>query len=216
MSNIRLTDILKNKKEGEEWHCLAAPEETKVWTSKSPWNKDTFSKRKVVPVAVSVASGEVAAIHIDKFTLKSPLIMKNGLDITKGRIKTRQYRSASFTIRVDSCIELNEVLKELSDKLALKTWLIKRIVIYNKEHGISTEFKPHNPNGTGIGLYSYRFEKEKNSWLYPNVMISDQILYVGNFYDEMAHCTAAKSEELIHACAIEKKVKSKQIKLRKK
>jgi hypothetical protein len=211
MSKYRLTDVLMGKKEGDEWYCLAAPEETRMWLKKNPWDRETFSKHGITPVSLKIESGEVSAVQIDKFSYKNPLILKSGLDITKGQIKTRQYKSAQFEIRVDSCIEFNEIMKELSQKTGLETWEVKKIVIYNKDVGVSTEFKLHNPNGTGTGLYTHRFEKEKTSRLYPEVMISDQMLYVKTFYDTMAHCAACKNEELIHACAIEKKITKKQV-----
>lgn len=218
MSNIRLKDLLKNKKEGEQWYCLEAPEDVRVWINKHPWDKDTFRERGVSVVAISVKSDAIVAFDEQKFNYKSQLKLDCGVEITNGKIKTRQRKSSMFNIRVDSCVEFNEVMEELSKKTGLDSWDINKIKIYNDKEAIFTSFKLHNPDGNGTGMFTHRFTKDKFSRLYPDVVIADQKRFVGNFYNNIAHCTAAKPEGLVHSCALEnkKKIKKRQTILRKR
>lgn len=218
MSNIRLTDILKNKKEGEQWYCLEAPEYVRVWLNNNPWDKGIFNNKGVSPVSISVSSDAIVAFDEQKFNYKSQLKLNCGVEITSGKIKTRQRKSAIFKIRIDSCIEFNEVMKELSEKTGLKSWDINAIKIYNPNEGMFTSFKLHNPDGNGTGMFTYRFTKEKFSRLYPDVVIADQKRFVNKFYNNIAHCMASKPEGLVHSCALEnkKKITKKQTILRKK
>lgn len=211
MSNYRLTDILKSKTEGAEWYCLEAPEETRVWVSGSPWDNDIFKKAGISPVVIQVSSDMVVGDKKDVFSYKAPLVLSCGVDVPKGFIKTRTNKSASFTIRIDSCIELNQIMDELSKKTGLTSWDVKKLKVYNADDGVFVEFALHNPDGNGTGLFTYRFEIGKSSRLYPDVVIADQQRYVKKFYNNLAHCTAAKSDSLVHSCALKKKVKKKQI-----
>ena len=216
MSRYKLTDILAGKDPGDEWFCLAAPERVWVWMKKSPWPKTLMDKLGVNIVAIKVTSHHISDTSPRKFTKKAPLALNCGVDILKGYIKTTQTKAANFVLRVDSIVELNQAMLELSTMTGFDSWDIQFVEIYNKEHGVATVFSFHNPDGNGTGLYTHRFEIN-NSWrLYPEVLLSDHVLYIGGFYNTRAHCTAKEIQGVGHGCAIEAGIKSKQVVRRKK
>jgi len=210
MSRYKLSDILKNKNPGDEWYTLEAPEEVRIWQMEHPWEANFFRERRVSPLSISVRSREKSSTNTQKFTEKVPMKMKCGIDVT-GRLVTKQIKSFHGKARVDSCVEINEFLKELSEKTGLSFWETFNLRIYNPKHAVEIEFKILNPDGHGAGLFLNRIYKGKMSKLYPEIYLSDQQLYVADFYSNLSHCTAVKHQTVGHGCAIEKKIKKKQI-----
>lgn len=209
-SKVKLKELLKTKKPGDEWYSLHAPEEVRMWVSTKPWKKGTFSKRGVRLLAVSFNSWSEGASNKETFTFKAPLNLKCGVELT-GNYKTRQTVSANLKCRVDDVVEFNAVMKELSSKTSMHTWEINKINVYNPKESVEIEFSIHNPDSNGSGLYLYRVIREKTSTIYPNIALSDQMRYVDKFYENLAHCTANQVTEMVHACGLEKKIPKKQI-----
>lgn len=215
MSNVRLKDVLKNKKHGEEWYTLMAPEELHKWLLKKPWDPDCFSKKGVHLLGASVSAADEPKPTRTKLTKKKPWNLPNGITVDSGYTQSSTKKTAGFRFRADSSVEFSEIMTELSERTGLDIWNVNTLEINNNTLGDVVEFKIFNPDGNGASLYLHRVISNGNSRLYPDVLLSRQIEVVGNFYDKKAHCTCTEITEKIHACAIEYGIKSKQIKLRK-
>jgi len=212
---VKLKELLKFKKSGDEWYSLHAPEELRIWQKSKPWKKGSFSKRGVRLVSVSFRSYKEISDVCQRFTLKSPMSLESGGDLY-GDYRTRQTKSASLKGRFDDCTDFNRHMKELCVKTELDVWEIHKINVYNPVQAVEIEFTIHNPDGNGAGLYLYRVIKEKTSRMYPTIMLSDQLKYVDMFYENLAHCTADEVTSMVHACGLTKKKPKKQIKTKKK
>lgn len=211
---VKLKELLKTKKPGEEWYSLHAPEELRIWQKSKPWKKGSFSKRGVKFFSASFhASKQMSSIH-QVYTVKSPMVLDCGE--LYGDYKTIQTKSATFKGRFDNCVDFNTYMKELCEKTQLDVWEIKKLNIYNPKESVEIEFTIHNPDGHGVGLYLYRIIYDKASRMYPNIMLSEQMKCVDRFYENLAHCTADEITMKIHACGLEKKIPKKQIKTKKK
>ena len=215
MSNIRLADILKNKKGGEEWYTLMAPEELHKWLFKKPWDSDCFSRRGVHLLGASVSAADEPKSDRTKLTKKTPWHLPNGITVDSGYTQSSTKVTAGFKFRADSSIEFSEIMTAFSVRTDLDIWNINTLEISNNNLRDVVEFKVFNPDGNGASLYLHRVISDGNSRLYPDVLLSRQLEVVGDFYDKKAHCTCTEITEKIHGCAIEHGIKSKQIKLRK-
>jgi len=212
---IKLKELLKTKKPDDEWYSVHAPEEVRVWTTRKPWKKGTFSKKGVRALAVAVFGQIETSEAQESFTMKSPLVLNCGVELT-GKVRSRQYVNVSLKGRVDDCMEINRVMKELSSRMGIKNWEVRKLTVYNPNEAVDVEFELHNPDGHGSGLYLFRVCKGKVARIYPNIMLSDQLKYVDRFYENIAHCRAKQIVETVHGCALEKKKPKRQIKRRKK
>jgi hypothetical protein len=215
MSRYSLKDILKSKKPGDEWYTLAAPEEVSIWQLKSQWPKNLFKDKLVSPLSISVTSYEKFNVHREKYKAKNPLRLPCGVEVI-GFLETKTNKKFQGKARIDSVSEVNIFLKELSEKTGLVTWYISNLHIYNANEGVETEFRVHNPDGHGPGFFLFRIWKGKESILYPDICIEAQKRYVGKFYSNLSHCTAVEQKDVVHGCALEKKITKKQIVRRSK
>lgn len=212
---VKLKEMLKIKKPGDEWYSLHAPEELRIWQKSKPWKKGSFSDRGVKLLSVSFRAYSETSDTREKFSLKTPMVLKGGGELF-GDYRIRQIKSASLKGRFDDCTDFNVNMKELCKKTGLDFWEISKLSVYNPKVAVEVEFAIHNPDGSGASLYLYRIIKEKTSRLYPTIMLSDQLKYVDRFYENLAHCTADEVTNLVHACGLKKKRPKKQIKTKKK
>jgi len=216
VSNIRLTDLLKSKKVGDSWYSFEAPEQFHFWTLRHPWPLGCFRPYAVGLLAVRVtAIGSGGEATKQAYTRKSPLRLLCRVEVYAGYYKVIQTKACSFTFRVGDTDELEDALKELSEKTGLNTWQIEKMLILGKR-GAEIEFRRHDPDSNGTALYLYRMVKDGDSRLYPDITLHEQEREVGKFRSRLAHCTAKKIETQVYSCALTNKVKPSQIKVRKK
>jgi hypothetical protein len=218
MSKYSLKDILKNKKPGDEWYTLAAPEEILYWDLRKPWEKDFFKNRGVTPLSISFrtpTADKIEDFDKKKYNGRNPLRFKCGVEMV-GFVKTTTKKEVQGTVRIDSAIELNNFMEELCSKYGIGRWEIFNICVYNSQEGVESVFKIHNPDGHGPGFFLFRIFKGKDSRLYPDIALNDQYRYVAKFYSNLSHCTAVERKDVAHGCALEKKITKKQIVRRSK
>ena len=216
MSNTRLDDILKSKKPGDVWYSLEAPEQVRFWNKDRPWNENQFSKVGIKVEGVTVKASRGTGIENKQtFDRKHKMSLDCGVDVIRGYINTTQSMSASFNLRVDSCRELNDAMKELSAKTGFEVWEVRTMHVYNDSAGIFTEFKVHNPNCQGDALCTWRFENSDGSKLYPEASLSFQQKAISGFYEEYTHCTMEEKTVIEKSCAKKLRKKGSQIKVRK-
>ena len=208
MSKIKLANLLKNKKQGDTWQSILAPEQYKFWTFKNKWCPKVFNKFGINIAAIRIAACESEKPASIRFRRKEPLYLECGVNIHKGYVTTSAKREAGFTIRVDSIIELNTVLSELSEKYGLKQWEIRLIEIYNPDEAAYIEFTIHNPDGNGPNLSLYRVRQGKNEIMYPELSYFEQQKYCKKFQYSFAHCVADKQIIMTHACGLKKQKKA--------
>lgn len=164
-------------------------------------------------VAAMVKSSSSLGKEELKITAKRPYTLSKGVDIKSGNISARTTKRASLLVRADSVLEFNEIMEEVSFKTSMNVWAINRLHVYNPQEGAELFFLQFNPNGIGSFLYLFHFEKAERKGYFFEISINDQQRLVGNFQDNLAHCTLQTT--LAPACALKKKVKSKEIRLRK-
>lgn len=216
MGNIKLDDILRVKKPGDEWYAIEAPEQLHFWVT--PWDKKLFSDNKLAIAGVKMeASAKAGGSNVIRYSNKKPLRLKCGVEITSGQFGTTTTTKGIFKYRTDGIIELNEAMKELTVMSGLKTWTVKQLEVYNPKEGATMNFEIYDPDANGGSLYLYRVHRNGRSRLYHEILVSEQNELLKNFKNNIAHCTAVKIEARIaHACAIKRKLKKDQVKTRKK
>ena len=205
-----LKEILQHKKNGETWFSYLAPEEYHVW--QKPWNITKFRDYGVSILSIGVTSSEtVKGTRNEKsYTTKFPLYLdKTGIEC-RGSMSTRMKRSGHFKFRVDSIIELNTALKELSDITEIRFWQLVSLEISNPNVGGICEFRRHNPDGNGTSFYLWRIENDKNSRLYPDIPFTDQGHYLGKFKQYFAACECTEALQKFHGCVLKKHEKNKK------
>lgn len=210
MGNYTLQDILKNKKEGDEWYTLLAPEEARFWKLKKPWPESYFRNLGVSPVCLSVRSHVPEITDKKKYSSKEPLVLPCGVEFV-GEETTKQSKKIHGKLRVDSGVELNIALTELSNATGYTQWEVYDIHIYNATEGVESQFKMHNPDGHGAQFVLFRTWKDKITKLYPEILLETQRRYVGGFQSHVSHCTQTETKQMIPSCGIEKKITKKQI-----
>ena len=200
-----LPEILQHKKVGDTWFSYIAPEEFHIW--QAPWNRDVWKKYGVQMMSVGVFANETVKNTRNeiRYSRKHPLYLeKTGIEITAGVTTTKQKRSGSFKFRVDSIIEFNEAMRELVKETEIKFWQLKSIEISNSKTGGICEFRRHNPDGNGVNFYFWRLEIDKSSKLYPDINITDQEHYLGNFKQHFAACECSEALQKFHGCVLQK------------
>jgi len=215
MGNIKLKDVLKIKRPGDEWYALEAPEQLHFWTKTHKWHGDIFRENKLAIVAIKIESKkQTGKGSVDKWKWKNPMRLKCGVELT-GQFGTIATKKAIFEGRLDSIIELNEVMLELCELTGFTVWEVKRLEVYHARKGAGVKFSRHNPDGTGTSLYVAKVFRDSNERWYHQVVINEQQEILGNFKNNVAHCTASEFVGIDFSCAIEKKIKKKQIKMKK-
>jgi len=214
MSQIKLTDILKNKKQGDEWYTFQVPEELHYWTMKRPWSKGSFKKYGVRLAGLTVKASLPGDPSKSSYTARNPFLLESGGEISRGFLSTTISKTASFTFRADDSIDASQILTELSKKVALETWEVKKLEVYNSDKGYDLIFQRHNPDGNGPSLYFYRAINVGSNRLYPEISLHEQQQLLAKFVERQAHCTAEKPTDLVHGCGL-KKIKKNQIRKRK-
>ncbi|MCP4262772.1 MAG: hypothetical protein GY774_35485 [Planctomycetes bacterium] len=139
-----------------------------------------------------------------KISSRAPLYTKNGVEIRQGYESTDNIKTCGYEIRVDSCIELNETLQALTIRTGIGIWKIKRIEIHNPACGAISIFRWHNPDGHGKQLHFWSATYEGTKRLYPDIPISEQEFYLGEFKESFAHCTCHEEKQRFHGCVLEK------------
>lgn len=204
MSGIKLTDILADKKPGDTWHGLQAPEELHVWQYDAQWNVAKCQKYSVSLLAFGAkASVETGESSGRKYSKSEPLELPQlGERIIRGGEKVSQLFSRSIYHRVDDFDEVNSILSAVSQKEpCMFFWNITELEIYNPKTGGIVIFKKHNPDGHGACLYAFRFNGDEfQGKLYPEINLFDQQRAIGKFKGAMARCVAANF--VGHGCAI--------------
>jgi hypothetical protein len=207
----KLCDVLLHKEQGDKWYSYLAPEEYHFWNLHSQWEPSKFRKYQTQILALSIGAEMTVpgTRNIQKFRSKDPLYLECGIEVTKGKIETKQKKYARATLRVDSVYEFNEAMKEFSKIAKINIWEIKQIQTSNKKTGGICTFLRHNPDGNGTNLYFYRLDLpiEKRSILYPDVSISDQEHYLGKFKQYFAACVCTEQLQKFHGCVLQKKKK---------
>ena len=213
---VKLSTLLQYKKPGDTWQSILAPEEFKWWTMENKWKTDCFKKFNVSIAGVHISAFEPGKSNTVSFKQKEPLFLKCGIDIRKGRVTTTNRKAATFRFRVDSIIELNSALTELSQMYEFDSWEMKQIELYNPQESCYIFFTIHNPDGNGPNLSLWSVKSGRSETLYPDISYIEQKRVCGGFEYNFAHCIASKEEVLVHGCAIEKKQKASNIITRKK
>ena len=201
MGYLTLTDVLANKKEGDEWYSFQLPEELHIWTLVNKWKKGVFKGYGSHLSSLSVG-GEVDTHKTQrKCSNRTPMYLKCGVDIRAGCTVIKTTSTANFTFPADSSVEVNEILEELSNETGITVWAVKGMNLYVP--GIrEIFFKRHNPNGTGTSLYFFRLKDDQRNTLYPEVSLNEQQGLVSLMKIKLAHCTAVERKEMVHGCAI--------------
>ena len=210
MSGITLKDILERKKEGDDWYSFQLPEELHMWTLSNQWKNEAFKKYNIKPSKISIW-GEFESNKTEmKYTQRGPLFLKCGVDIRSGKTVSTTKATASFgPINIDSAVEVNQILEELSQKTGIAIWVIKSMWLYTYDKR-ELNFRKHNPNGTGASLYFYRLTDADRNVLYPLVSLHEQQGLVDSMNITLAHCKLVVRQEKGPACGILKmKKKSK-------
>jgi len=215
MSKIRLKDVLESKGPGDEWYTYEAPEELRYWTKGSPWDKKIFNSNGLALVSVWAESIERAGTaSVVKYTRKNPLRLDCGVEV-EGQLGTALQKKGIARFRVDDVIELNTAMKELSEASGHETWEIRGFGVYNARRGVDVVFKIFDPDTNGTSLFAHSYTRDGHRRLFPDVLQGEQRDILGNFQERLAHCTHVETRGMGPSCALRKKVKKKQIKLRK-
>lgn len=200
-----LKEILQHKKKGDQWYSYIAPEEYHVW--QAPWSSSNWRKYDVQILSVGIEASETIpgtqneTVYSNKYRL---YLEKTGIEITKGRKGSKQKRYGSFKFRVDSVIELNEAIEEISKLTEIDFWQLKSLEISNQKSGGVCEFRLHNPDGNGTSFYFWKLTTGKTSTLYPDVDMTTQAHYLGDFKQHFAACECSEAMQKFHGCTIEK------------
>ena len=202
-----LKEVLQHKNKGDEWFSYLCPEEFHTWEYGKHWDYNKWKNYEVSILSIAVQSSEdvPGTKNLTKFTSKSPMYLeKSGIEIIEGHIGTKVKRMGSARFRVDGIIELNQIMKELSQKSNISFWWINSIEVSNKKTGGICRFQRHNPDGHGVSLFFYRLRVDKMSRLYPDISKSDQEYYLGKFKQHFARCVCDEKKTKFHGCAIDK------------
>lgn len=205
----KLKDVLQHKNIGDEWFSFLAPEQYHKWDVSNPWDFKEFRKLDVSLLSVAVQSNEDVpnTKNITKFSLKDPYYLeKTGVEIVEGHIGTKVKRMGSAKFRCDGVIELNRIMKELSQKSGISFWWIISMEISNNKSGGIVTFRRHNPDGHGVSLFLWRIKTEDYSKLYPDISLNEQHSYIGKFRGFAAKCQCSQETTKTHGCSIDKSV----------
>ena len=202
----KATDSDKNV--GDQFYSMAAPEECRFWILGRPWQPAVFrDKYKTALVSVNVKSSKIINMSDgDKYTLRDPLFLpKTGIEITDGyTTRTAQSQNTRFNVRVDSVIEFNSAMKELSAMYSISQWRVLSMEVYNINSGITCYFEIFNPNGTGDKLALYKVLVNGDKVLYSELDYPSIKLAVGLFQDDLISCTMhpAKLQKPVPICSV--------------
>lgn len=207
MSKIRLTDLLQNKKVGERWPSLQAPEELHRWLFDVGWNVAAIKEKYDVALLAfaAKASGSTGVNIQRRYTRAAPLVLQCGERIVSGSESIAQNIKRRIYHMVDGFSEVNDILKDASEYsgIVLKNWEIIKLEIFNKKNGITTTFSKHNPDGTGAFLYTWCFSSDDmGEKLYPDVPLFEQQRAVGNFSGIIAACELTKRVTISPDCVL--------------
>ena len=193
---------------GDQFYSMAAPEECRFWVLGRPWRPAVFrDKYKTTLIAVNVKSSKIISMSEgEKYTLRDPLFLpKTGIDITDGyATRTAQSQNTRFKVRVDSVVEFNSAMKELSAMYSVSQWRVLSMEVYNINSGITCYFDVFNPNGTGdtLALYEALIDGEKT--IYSGLDYPSLKLAVGSFQDDLISCTMhpGKPQKPVPICSV--------------
>jgi hypothetical protein len=215
----KLKELLRKKKRpGDVWHTLHTPEDYTKWDYENPWPEDEMRHMGVNFLSARVYQAQLAGETTEeRFTASEPWRLPCGVEIRKGKMRTwATKKSVTVEIRADSVLEFNQAMSDISEATGLFFWELKNLNIYNKNEAVTVNFQLFDPDSHGTGLYMHHIRKGKHEKYYFDLMLTHQQDYCGEFYEKVAHCTAGQILVDTHDCALKNKLKSKQIKLRKK
>jgi hypothetical protein len=214
----KLKKLLSKKRPGDVWHTLHVPEGYVKWEYEKQWDADEMRHRGVIFLAAWVYQQQKAGkTNEEKFTSTEPWKLPCGVEIRNGYMKTwATKKSVAGEIRADNVLEFNQAMCDLSDATGIFFWEIKNLNLHNKNEAVTLNFQLFDPDSHGDGLYLHHIRKGRYERYYLDLLLSEQQKYCSDFYEKVAHCTAGEITISTHACAIKNKLKSKQIKLRKK
>ena len=210
----------REKKLGDVWYTIEAPEELHYWSSDFGWDRNLFKKKGASLVAINVKNSEtICKLESQKYDLRNPLhLRKCGIDITDGYVATTtQSRVCRFLTRVDGVTELNSALEELSEMHQVKMWRILNLDVYHEKSGDFSYFKLFNPNGVGdtLALYKVMVDGKKKSYSEVGYSVLDNI--VKSFRKEVIGCAQLNGEPKLETqCAFLHRKQLAQLKSKEK
>lgn len=179
------------KQNKKEEFCISAPEEVKFWSLKNKWKDSIFKEKRLNIDSVRIKSARsTGSQNVQRYTSKRPLILGCGIEIFSGQYGTTpQNLAGSFAFRIDSVIETNSAIAELSKITGLETWQVVKLEISNNDKGATLYYEMHNPDGTGADLYLARvnFGDIIKNW--NEISMFEQQALCNNFYPGIAACT---------------------------
>lgn len=214
---IKIGDLLKQKKPGDEWYTVEAPEEFHVWQRKSPWKAACFREYGAAVLGVRFVGRAGPGSSIEKFTRLEPLRLANGEVIESGHLSNYQSKKCGVYFRVDDVAHLNATMIALSDQTEIVFWETQRLDVYMSKIGSELLFRVFNPNGVKCSLFLERATINGDDRPYPLVPLPELRKAVGGFEKDMAFCVAELDEGVRPGCAIKAgREKKRFLELKKK
>jgi hypothetical protein len=205
MGGVKLKDVLKGKKVGDEWFSIVAEEGTHVWTLKNGWRDDFRKDFGVGLISVTFRGELIEEIKKEcrRYNKRAPYYLDDGTMIKQGTVKSKKVKTFTVALEVGSHREVNRYMEEISLNEGITAWDTKQIVISSNDCELL--YKVHNPNGTGAVLSFYRLKDGPNESFYPDVLYNTQVNLAKGFCERVVHCTAIPpdKDDLVHGCAIE-------------
>ena len=212
MSGYKYNEVLKQKKEGDEFYSFQMPEEFHIWTQEHKWKHNAFKNYNMRISTISVSGSLETSKKEVKYNKRSPLPLDCGVDMDKGRYALTTTKKASFgPFNADSAVEVNEILGELTEKYGITVWKIQTVRVYIPD-GRELHFKIHSPNSIETSLFFYELKDGNREELFLNVGLNEQQNLTSATHLKLAHCVLVKDEELNPACKIKNMEKKKPAK----
>ena len=200
----------------EEYYTHQAPEELHAWVLDHPWPRGIFRGYGVKLLSVKVRGSTESGAFCEKYDNRTPLKLRCGVPIIKGQFGMGQKAMAIFEIRAADSEELKEALTELHEKTGIATWLVEKLKVYVPKKAAELTYTRINPDTHGVSLYLNTVDRNGRSKEWKSVSLHEQKELIGEFWDKLAHCTDVQETKIRKACAVQSKIKKRQIKLRKK
>ena len=191
MKRVAMKDLTELLKGREDWFASAPDEKYRYWTLQKPWSSEDLREAGFSLVCFSASTTKpTGETENNRYTKANPLFFDNGVVVENGSygITAQSITQSFLDVRVDGIFEMNQVLKETSEKKGYKTWKISRLQVQSLKRGFIADFLTFNPNGIGSNLYIwnvYEDGKDRHFW---DINYFEQQEYFRGFCQEIAAC----------------------------
>lgn len=206
MPLIKEEKMREDKKIGDSWPGVIAPEEFRYWTEGAEWDpEDLRGYGMSMQRAEFRAVKTISKYDATKYTSRSPLVFRCGAECIDGRKSTGSVNDRHRYYLDGGIAVINDQLLELSRNNGITSWQTTRLNLTLIRHGLISLWGVFNPSGEKKGdvlAFGYGWINGKKTAFYDmDKTWLDRI--VGKFKDKVIGCCIyppGKAPEGIRGC----------------